>query len=360
MRRIFYNVIQQFSNKDSKVDLMAQPTREQEVRTSLTSTEVPLSILQAVANALVEANFFEEQPSEDEVKSLGLILATSSNQDKILIPDLYSAVNKAVSSNNIEGPILLRVSKFFTGLFALFMGFLAVFLLTLGLSLGHVYMSMGCIVGSAVGPAALTILMERANGVAVAWGALGGLALAVVGWVARATSEFGEVTYESMMQDWPWVTGNLCAILGGSAIAIIGSLMQPDNEFRWSMLNERIALVDDVEPPKNASLENEERLNVQVKIAIIASIVLTVVLLVLWPLPMHLGAGVFSEGGFTFWVALEIIWALVGGIVIIFMPAVELVMTFTGKDKVDTSSVTPVAIKINVSQRGPAPGEAQI
>jgi len=126
------------------------------------------------------------------------------------------------------------------------------------------------------------------------------------------------------------------------------------------MLNERIALVDDVEPPKNASLENEERLNVQVKIAIIASIVLTVVLLVLWPLPMHLGAGVFSEGGFTFWVALEIIWALVGGIVIIFMPAVELVMTFTGKDKVDTSSVTPVAIKINVSQRGPAPGEAQI
>merc|ERR1712144_109124 len=132
-------------------------------------------------------------PSQEEVQTLSSLVATFAADDgTIFIPDLYSAVNKAVSSNNIEGKILLRVSKFFTGLFAVFMGFLAVFLLTIGLSLGHVYMSMGCLVGCAVGPAALTILLETANSKAIAVGAVGGFFLAMIGWVGQAATEFGE------------------------------------------------------------------------------------------------------------------------------------------------------------------------
>jgi len=242
-------------------------------------------------------------------------------------------VNKAVSSNNIEGAILLRVSKFFTGLFAVFMGFLAVFLLTIGLSLGHVYMSMGCLVGSAVGPAALTILMETANSKAIAIGAIGGFILAMVGWVGQAATEFGEVKYGTIMSDWPWVVGNLCGILGGTAIAVIGSLIAPDKTFKWSMLNDRIALVDDVEPPKDSKLESDDKLQFQVKVAVFASVGLTILLLVLWPIPMHVGTGVLSEGGFGAWVAVEIIWALLGAIIIIIMPAVELCKTFSGKDR---------------------------
>merc|ERR1719388_86855 len=264
----------------------------------------------------------------------------------ILVPDLYCAVNKAVSSNNIEGAILLRVSKFFTGLFAVFMGFLAVFLLTIGLSLGHVYMSMGCIVGCAVGPAALTILLETANSKAIAAGAIGGFILAMVGWIGQAGSEFGTVEYGTLMSDWPWVVGNLCGILGGTAIAMIGSLIAPDKEFRWAMLNDRIALVDDVEPPKDSTKETGAMLEVQVKIAIYASIILTVIRLVLWPIPMHVGTGVLSEGGFGAWVAVEIIWALVGAIVIIILPLIELIKTFTGKDKAEYRTGTPLKVSV--------------
>merc|ERR1712036_165834 len=128
---------------------------------------------------------------------LSEVIADLASQDgsMVLVGDLYSALNRAVSSNNVEGAILLRVSKFFTGIFAVFMGFLAVFLLTIGLSLGHVYMSMGCLVGSAVGPAALTILMETANGKAIAVGAVGGFVLAMIGWTGQAATEFGEVKY---------------------------------------------------------------------------------------------------------------------------------------------------------------------
>jgi uncharacterized integral membrane protein len=232
-----------------------------------------------------------------------------------------------VSSNNIEGKILLRVSKFFTAIFAIFMGFLAVFLQTLDFSLGWVYMSMGVIIGSAVGPASLTILMETANGIFIGAGAVGGLALGLLGWVLKANDDLGEVTYSTLGTDWPWVVGNLCAILGGLLIAAVGSLAMPDKSFKWEMLNERIPLVDDIEPPK-ADDESDARLQQHVKIAIAASVVLTFILLVLWPLPMHGATGVFGEGGFTIWVVLEILWALIGGAVIIILPAVEIVMTF--------------------------------
>jgi len=230
---------------------------------------------------------------------------------------------------------------------------LAVFLLTIGLSLGHVYMSMGCLVGCAVGPAALTILMETANSKAISAGAIGGFILAMIGWVGQAASEFGKVEYGTLMADWPWVVGNLCGILGGTAIAWLGSKAAPDHTFKWEMLNDRIALVDDVEPPKDASKESAEQLNTQVKIAIYASIGLTIILLVLWPIPMHIGHGVFSEGGFGAWVAVEIIWALLGGIVIILMPGIEMCRTFQGKDKAVFKEGQ--ALNIDVKLSGVAP-----
>merc|ERR1712078_114509 len=237
---------------------------EQEIRLSLVAKGVKSSDVQALLNALASNGFFEVQPTEKETRLLSSLVATYTQDDGIvLVPDLHNSVNKAASSNNIEGKILLRVSKFFTGLFAVFMGFLAVFLLTIGLSLGHVYMSMGCLVGSAVGPAALTILMETANSKAISAGALGGFVLAMIGWTGQAASEFGTVEYGTLMSDWPWVVGNLCGILGGTAIAWLGSLLAPDKTFRWSMLNDRIALVDDVEPPKDGKLETDDKLQFQ-------------------------------------------------------------------------------------------------
>jgi len=349
MRRIFYTVIQRFTGSDkNQVDLMQDPSQEQNVRLEQADMTIPLSSVQPVLDALATHGFFEAVPSPGELEALSGMLAAVTKNGNLRVDNFYSALNKAVSSNNIEGDILLRVSKFFTGLFALFMGFLAVFLLTIGMNLGHVYMSMGCIVGSAVGPAALTILMETANRYAIAAGAIGGLVLAILGWVLQAQVEFGEVKYETLMSDWPWVVGNLCAIIGGTLIAGIGSLIFPEKDFKWSMLNDRIPLVDDVEPPKDEVAESEEKLGFQVKIAIVASVALTVVLLVIWPIPMHLWGGVLSKGGFTFWVFLEFLWAILGGAVIIILPGYELVRGFLGKDKIVVSKAE-VQLSIDAS-----------
>merc|ERR1719386_363487 len=351
LRRIFYTLVQSSVDGAPGVDVCANPDKEPEVRLALVDKTIPSSKVQTVLDALATNGFFEIQPTAAELSMLGSLVATYMKEDSTIgVPDLYCAVNKAVSSNNIEGKILLRVSKFFTGLFAVFMGFLAVFLLTIGLSLGHVYMSMGCLVGCAVGPAALTILMETANSKAIAAGALGGFVLAMIGWVGQAGTEFGTVEYGTLMSDWPWVVGNLCGILGGTAIAWLGSLISPDKEFRWAMLNDRIALVDDVEPPRNDKLETDAKLQVQVKIAVWASIILTVVLLVLWPIPMHVGTGVLGEGSFGAWVGVEMIWALIGAVIIIIMPAVELCRTFAGKDK--EVFKTGDALKVEVKMQG--------
>lgn len=142
----------------------------------------------------------------------------------------------------------------------------------------------------------------------------------------------------------------MCSILGGFGIALAGSLAFPDKTFKWAMLNDRIPLVDDVAPPRDEETESDAKLSFQVKIAIGASVVLSIVLIILWPLPMHLGAGVFSEAGFTAWVVLKMLWAIIGGIVIIVLPGYELLRTFLGKDAPTKSGDSPLGLKIQKQQ----------
>jgi len=293
---------------------------------------VAIDSVQTLMQTLVTNKFFDKEVPENEVIALAAAINAFTADGTIATDDLYNAVNRAVSSNSIEGKILLRVSKFFTAVFAIFMGFLAVFLQTLGFSLGWVYMSMGVLIGSAVGPASLTILMEQANGIFIGAGAVGGLIIGMVGWCIKAQVDSESVDYDSLGKDWPWVVGNLCAIFGGLCISLGGSLLFPDKTFKWSMLNERIPLVDDIEPPKDEQ-ETDAKLEFQVKVAVIASVALTVVLLVLWPLPMHGAAGVFSEGGFTMWVVLEMAWAIIGGVVIIGLPIYETIVGVIAEKK---------------------------
>jgi len=146
----------------------------------------------------------------------------------------------------------------------------------------------------------------------------------MIAWCAQANAEFGAVNIGTLGKDWPFVAGNLGAILGGLLIAWGGSLAFPDKTFKWEMLNERIPLVDDIEPAKDEE-ETDERLQKQVKIAVGASLFLTFVLIIAWPIPMHLTVGVFSKGRFTTWVVVEMMWAIIGGIVIIVLPVYETV-----------------------------------
>jgi len=51
LRRIFYNVIQGFTSANTKVDLFAQPDKEQEIRAALATVQIPKSSVQAIIDA---------------------------------------------------------------------------------------------------------------------------------------------------------------------------------------------------------------------------------------------------------------------------------------------------------------------
>ena len=90
------------------------------------------------------------------------------------------------------------------------------------------------------------------------------------------------------------------------------------------MLNERIPLIDDIEPVKDEA-ETDAKLLFHYKLAVGASVALTFILIIAWPFPMMWGLGAFGKGRFTSWVVVEILWALIGGVVIIGLPAYETV-----------------------------------
>merc|ERR1712072_1277892 len=145
---------------------------------------------------------------------------------------------------------------------------LSVLLNQLGLNLGWVYMAMGNIIGSAVVPCAMAILSTNANGK-----------------ICTAAA----------------IIGNIFAIVSSGLICVAGSVASPE-PFDWATLNSKIPVVNDVVPELKED-ETPEALQKDAKRANIQAIVLTLILVLFWPIPMHLTKGVMGKGGFTIWIA---------------------------------------------------------
>merc|ERR1719240_825912 len=146
-----------------------------------------------------------------------------------------------------------------------------------------------------------------------------------------------------MRSDWPFVIGNLGGILGGLAITFIGSFIWPNTDFRWEMLNQEIPMVDDVEPPVDDEVFTDpDFLNTVAKIAAAASGVMTFLMIFLWPAPMHLWSGVFSESGFTVWIVLMMLWLMAAGVSIVVLPVYELITSSNFyKNQTDIAKLKP-------------------
>jgi hypothetical protein len=261
-----------------------------------------------------------------------------------------------------EGKILVRMSRFFTCVFTIFMGFLAILLNQLGLGLGWVYPAMGNIIGSAVGPVALAILYEKANGKVCTAAAIIGFLLAMMSWVwktandseckdsldalcntwdgvvgSNATAQAAclsmskcGVTIDNMGALYPNLVGNIVAICTSGFIAVVGSLIMPDNEFKWEKLSE-IDVVDDVIPELKED-EQPEMLKKHATRANIQALVLTIILVVIWPIPQHWSQGVFTQTGFAMWIGCAFCWALIAGLVIIILPPLQFAMKAKAAD----------------------------
>jgi SSS family transporter len=243
----------------------------------------------------------------------------------LVLTMLFMAVTSAGSAELIAVSSLVQVSRITIVAFGLGMGALAVVLLGMGLSLGFVYLAMGILIGSAVVPIALTILWKKTNKVAATGGAVIGLLISTSTWVIVASSlpEYGGVVdLASLGNNYSMLFANIAGIVSGGVIAIVGSLAAKTT-FDWKDLKEKITLVDMTAVEAAKLTEDEETLKKAYKFSVKGGGIMTIVFIILWPMPLIASGYVFELAAYGIWVALSVVWVSVAAAIVIFLPIIE-------------------------------------
>lgn len=205
---------------------------------------------------------------------------------------------------------------------------------------------MGVLISSAVVPLTLTLLWSKQSKLAAIVSPIFGFCAAISTWLAVTKSMYGVITIESTSQNMPMMSGNLVALFSPALATVVISLIKPDN-FNFDATRE-IEVVDDTDvtdqvtgdfheannevSPQIDAAQAEKLVNTQEEIdsmnkssrfAKIASITLSLILFVLWPLPMFFSKYVFSKSFFTGWVVVSIIWVFISTIAVGIYPVYE-------------------------------------
>ena len=256
---------------------------------------------------------------------LFMAVTSAGSAELIAVSSLVTYdIYRTYKNPKASGKQLVKVSRIVIVGFGLGMGGLAVLLLSIGLSLGFVYLAMGILIGSAVIPIALTILWKRANRVAATLGTVIGLIVALSTWVTVASSlpEFGgEISLASLGHNYSMLFGNIAGILTGGAIALFGSLALKTN-FDWNDLKEKITLVE-VSADSAQITEDEATLKQAFRFSLKGGGIMTLILIIAWPLPLIVSNLVFDITMYSIWVAVSIIWVSIASFFIIFLPIIE-------------------------------------
>ena len=248
------------------------------------------------------------------------LIAVSS----LITYDIY----RTYKNPNATGKQLLKVSRGAIVGFGLGMGGLAVILLGMGLSLGFVYLAMGILIGSAVIPIALTITWSKTTRAGAVSGALIGVCLSLATWTGVAASEAdGVVDIASLGGPFPMLYGNVVAILMSGLICVVVSLAQ-NKKYDWKLLNKEMRLVDSAISPEAAAEikkreQDEETLKKAFKFSLKGGGILTLICVVLWPMPLYFSGYVFDLGFYTMWVMIAVVWVSAASFCIIRIPIIE-------------------------------------
>ena len=257
---------------------------------------------------------------------LFMAVTSAGSAELIAVSSLVTYdVYRTYKNPKATGKQLLKVSRVTIVGFGIGMGGLAVILLGMGLSLGFVYLAMGVLIGSAVIPIALTITWKRTNKYCATLGAIIGLFVALGTWVGVAASlpEFGgQVSLASLGNNYSMLFGNVAGILTGGAIAGLGSLATK-TKFDWDEMKKRIKLVDLAES-EMAKLEADEvTLQKAFKFSLKGGGLMTLILIIAWPLPLFFADYVFDIGFYSLWVGISIAWVSVATFFIVGLPIIE-------------------------------------
>ncbi|MDN5845580.1 MAG: sodium/solute symporter [Candidatus Nitrosocosmicus sp.] len=232
--------------------------------------------------------------------------------------DVYRTYFKPSAS----GRQLMRISKYSVLMFGFSIGVLSLSLFHIGLNLQYIYLSMGILIGSAVGPISLSLIWKKTNKISASISALCGLLLGVFVWLFSAFSLYGNISVASTSHDIPLLLGNLTSFGSGFVLVILGSLIKPDN-FNYNITKQRIVVAEE----RIRSLIKEDNDESSLKKGTIFGykygIFFTLILVVIWPLPLFFSGYIFSYEFFLFWILLSIVWTISAACFLIVKPIIE-------------------------------------
>merc|ERR1719354_1262678 len=226
------------------------------------------------------------------------------------------------------GKQILLCSRIVIVVFGLVMGAFSIALNEMGLNLGWVYLFMGIMIGSAVIPLWFLMTWEKASGTGAVIAAWGGLALSLTTWMIAAGVQSGEVTVASLGTNEVMLSGNIVAICSSGLIHAGYSMVFPQN-FDFTTLDSKIKLVENDNSGLTAEEQDPEMLEASSRWIVSRGWVLTIVLVVIWPL-LSIPAGKFTKDYFAFWVLVAIAWGFGAAIIITFLPLYESIEEMTG------------------------------
>jgi Na+/proline symporter len=218
-----------------------------------------------------------------------------------------------------SGSRLIAISHASVVAYGAIMAAFSVGLFYAGISMGWLYLWMGVMISAAVIPATLTLLWKKQNWIAAAFSPILGLACALIAWTVTCATEFdGVLSVDNLGSNNPMLAGNVVALLSPVVFVPILTFVFGADNYDWASM----AAIKQVEASDMsqesltespgvsfvAPEEDKKKLNRASKIAKIMTVGMTLVFLVLWPMPLYGTSYVFSKPFFTGWVIVGIIW----------------------------------------------------
>jgi SSS family transporter len=342
----------------SAVAFSAVPATNSSSQDPLSGSFIPLlaplsqdAISEGLPASLAAATLLGKSGAAALLIVLFLAVTSATSAELIAVSSIltYDVYVRYINPKATEQQIL-RMSHAGVVIFALVMGIAGVIFYYIGVSMGWLYTFMGVILGSAVCPIALCITWKKASKVGCISGSLIGFAAGIIAWLVT-TSALNQkvINVTTSGGNYEMLAGNLASIGVGAIISTTASLIWPDDyDFALTRaINSRGAAVasrnikDELEEPEYekkvpdasvVSVTNEAQidpeldpvsLNKAFKFAARASIVLTLILMILIPLPLFFAQTVYSVTGFSVWVIVGIIWTFLSAFTVVIYPLWE-------------------------------------
>lgn len=250
---------------------------------------------------------------------------------------------------------LIAVSHAMICVFGITMAVFACIWNVVGIDVNWLFLVMGILISGAVFPAAFAITWRGQTRAGAIAGCFVGLAVGVVAWLVTARQVYGEITIASTGMEYPTLAGNLAAVIGGLFVTMGISLVRPD-DFDWEVTrainpatinsadeagpttaitpsdigpvkekerrDDPASSSDDLEQSGRTSYDDAS-LRSAFRLALISSIVLTIVMDFVIPMPMFFSHYIFSRGFFTGWVIISFLWVFASAATTCILPLWE-------------------------------------